>query len=34
MGLFGDYHWRSSRKKAMLIWESEKAKKDAEKIPV
>jgi AraC family transcriptional regulator of adaptative response/methylated-DNA-[protein]-cysteine methyltransferase len=33
MGVFGDYHWGSSRKKAMLIWESEEAKKGAEKIP-
>ncbi len=28
MGLFGDYHWGSYRKKAMLIWESEKKEKD------
>ena len=33
MGLFGEYHWGSTRKKAMLIWESEKIKKDhVEKI--
>jgi AraC family transcriptional regulator, regulatory protein of adaptative response / methylated-DNA-[protein]-cysteine methyltransferase len=24
MGIFGDYHWGSARKKAMLIWESQK----------
>jgi len=34
MGVFGQYHWGSTRKKAMLIWESEQIKKDhAEKIP-
>lgn len=25
MGVFGNYHWGSARKKAMLLWESEKA---------
>jgi AraC family transcriptional regulator of adaptative response/methylated-DNA-[protein]-cysteine methyltransferase len=30
MGVFGDYHWGSARKKAMLLWESEKIGKKKE----
>lgn len=28
MGIIGNYHWGSARKKAMLLWESEKSKQE------
>jgi len=30
MGIIGNYHWGSARKKAMLLWENEKSKKEME----
>jgi AraC family transcriptional regulator of adaptative response/methylated-DNA-[protein]-cysteine methyltransferase len=30
MGVFGDYHWGSASKKAILLWESEKIGKKKE----
>jgi len=32
MGIIGNYHWGSARKKAMLLWESENSKYDALEI--
>lgn len=32
MGVFGNYHWGSARKKAMLLWESQKAELRKEQL--